>query len=91
MAIDVTPLDFWAPDGNERVKDGENAIAHNAQTAQTLFASALGRLGQAEADIRGGLGDGPGLYEDPVNPGTYFMADASPLTEDPDEPGLYNF
>lgn len=91
MAVTTTPLGFKKPDGNELVRGGDNVIADNAQKAQELFASTLGRLGQAEANIQGGLGSGPGLSEDPLNPGTYFIADASPLTEDPLSPGLYNF
>lgn len=88
---EITPLGFKKPSGQDLVRAGDNAIADNAQRAQELLASTLARLGQAEANIRGGLGDGPGLIEDPDNPGTYFMTDTSPITPDPENPGLYNF
>jgi hypothetical protein len=98
VAITTTPLDFKIPDGNELVRGGDNVIGHNAQRASDLLAAtqaqlaaALNRLGQAEANIKGGLGTDIGLSEDPLNPGTYFMADTSPLTEDPTSPGLYTF
>lgn len=98
MAIAITPLGFKKPDGTELVKGGDNVIADNAQKAQDLLAAALAadaalatRLGQAEANINAGMGGGPGLTEDPLNPGTYFMADTSPIQEDPASPGLYTF
>ena len=91
MAVTTTPLGFKKPDGNELVRGGDNVIADNAQKAEELLASTLGRLGQAEANINAGLNGGHGLSEDPLNPGTYFMADTSPLAEDPASPGLYNF
>ena len=40
MAIEVTPLGFQKPDGNELVKQGDNVIAANAQKAQDLHAKA---------------------------------------------------
>lgn len=88
---EITPLGFKKPSGQDLIRAGDNAIADNAQRAQDLLSSTLARLGQAEANIQGGLGDGPGLIEDPMNPGTYFMTDTSPITEDPAHPGLYNF
>lgn len=91
MAITTTPLGFQKPDGNERIRNGDNVISDNAQKSQDLIASALARLGQAEANISAGSGHGPGLSEDPANPGTYFMADTSPITPDPVTPGLYTF
>lgn len=91
MAITTTPLGFQKPDGNERVKQGDNVISDNAQKSQDLIAAAFSRLGQAEANISAGNGTGPGLSEDPLNPGTYFMANASPITPDPVTPGLYTF
>lgn len=98
VAVEITPLGFKKPDGGELVRGGDNVIADNAQKAQehvasllAALASAQARLGVAEANIRGGLGIDLGLSEDPVNPGTYFMADASPITEDPTHTGLYNF
>ena len=109
MAIELTPLGFQIPDGNEPVRGGDNVIAANGWKAQDLIKSTQDqvvanaaaaqatanslatRLGQAEANIRGGLGDGPGLIEDPLNPGTYFMADTSPIQPDPDNTGLYLF
>lgn len=44
MAVEETPLGFLKPDGNERVKDGENVIALNAQKAQDLIAALQERL-----------------------------------------------
>jgi hypothetical protein len=48
VAVEVTPLGFKKPDGNERVRDGDNVISDNAQKAQDLHASANGRLGSLE-------------------------------------------
>jgi hypothetical protein len=91
VAVEITPLGFKKPDGAELVRGGDNVIADNAQKAQDLLNNALGRLGVAEATIKGGLGVDIGLSEDPLAPGTYFMADTSPITEDPDNAGLYTF
>jgi len=98
MAYEETGLGFRKPDGNDPAKNGDNHIAHNAQRAEELIAASLSaaaslatRLGQAEANIQAGNGNGPGLTEDPLNPGTYFMAVDSPLMEDPDNPGFYTF
>jgi len=44
VAIEETPLGLLAPDGNERVKDGENVIAHNARKTQDLIADLQGRF-----------------------------------------------
>jgi len=44
MAVEETPLGFLKPDGNERVRDGENVIATNAQKAQDLIAALQERL-----------------------------------------------
>ena len=44
MAIEVTPLGFQKPDGNELVRQGDNVIAHNAQRSQDI-------IGKARADI----------------------------------------
>lgn len=44
MAVEITPLGFRKPDGNERVRDGENDIAHNAQKAQELIADLQARF-----------------------------------------------
>jgi len=109
VAIELTPLGFQKPDGNEPLRGGDNVIAANAQKAQELIKAAQDliaanaaaaaaadnslatRLGQAEANMQAGNGDGPGLTEDPLNPGTYFMADTSPIQPDPVTPGLYTF
>ena len=91
MAVETTPLGFKKPDNNEMVKFGAHYMTLNAQRTEELLGNALGRLGQAEANIQGGLGSGPGLHEDPDNAGMYFMAETSPLTEDPASPGLYTF
>lgn len=90
MAIEITPLGFKKPDGNELVKQGDNIIADNAQRDQELHQNTRTRLGVTEARIAG-IGTGPGLSPDPDNPGLYFLATEAPITEDPTYPGLYNF
>ncbi|QSZ54495.1 pyocin knob domain-containing protein [Paenarthrobacter sp. AT5] len=40
MAIEVTPLGFQKPDGNEPVRNGDNIISANAQKAQDLLSEA---------------------------------------------------
>lgn len=89
MAVEITPLGFRKPDGNERVKTGDNDIAHNAQTAQELIAANQARIGVAEAKINAGAG-GPGLSEDPDNAGLYYFAGPA-FAADPARPGLYLF
>ena len=98
MAVEITTHGLRAPDGKELARNGENDIAHNARKTDALHTATLAaqanlnaRLGRAEANINAGTGGGPGLVEDPLNPGTYFMADDSPLTEDPAAPGFYTF
>ena len=44
MAIQETPLGLLAPDGNERVRDGDNVIALNAWKTQDLIAALQERL-----------------------------------------------
>jgi hypothetical protein len=44
VAIEELPLGLLAPDGNERVKDGENVIAHNARKTQDLIAALQERI-----------------------------------------------
>ena len=39
MAIEITPLGFKAPDGNEPARNGDNVIADNARKAQELIAA----------------------------------------------------
>lgn len=89
MAIEETPLGFWLPDGNERVKDGDNVIARNGRKAQEHLAANEARIGIAEAKINAGAG-GPGLSEDPDRPGLYYFAGPG-FAADPANPGLYNF
>lgn len=38
MAYEETPLGFRKPDGADPVRQGDNHIAHNAQTAEELIA-----------------------------------------------------
>jgi hypothetical protein len=40
-------------------------------------------------NIQSGLGDGPGLLEDVMHPGTYFITNTSPIQPDPANPGFY--
>lgn len=96
MAVEITPLGFKKPDGNEAVRNGDNVIADNAQKAQELIAAAqateatlAGRIGVAEAAINAGAG-GPGLSADPDNAGLYFFAGPT-IAPDPVTPGLYTF
>lgn len=77
MAVEITPLGFKKPDGNELVRGGDNVISDNAQKAQDL-------LSYAQADINGhairiasiesAVGVGGGLLtEDPSDPGFYIV------------------
>jgi len=99
VAVEITPRGYKIPDGvTELVRNGAGVIGDNArQTDEDVaallaaLATANARLGVAEATIKGGLGVDIGLSEDPLNPGTYFMADTSPITEDPFNAGLYTF
>lgn len=43
MAITTTPLGFQKPDGNERIKQGDDVISANAQKAQDLIAELQAR------------------------------------------------
>lgn len=52
MAIETTPLGFQKPDGNELVRNGDNAISANAQRAQDLFAGLM--AGHVEVNFDGG-------------------------------------
>lgn len=44
MAVEITPLGFQKPDGNEPIRNGDNVIATNAQKAQELLAKHAARL-----------------------------------------------
>lgn len=44
MAVEITPLGFQKPDGYELVRNGDNAIAANAQKAQDILATHDARL-----------------------------------------------
>jgi len=48
MAIDITPLGFQKPDGNEAIRNGDNVIAANAQKAEDRINEDRGRLGLIE-------------------------------------------
>ena len=80
-----------AQKADDLIQSAQAAITANAAAAAATANSLAARLGQAEANIQAGNGDGPGLTEDPLNPGTYFMADTSPIQPDPVTPGLYTF
>lgn len=67
MAIETTPLGFQKPDGNEPVKQGDNVIAANAQTAEQLHAAERARLAQLEG-AAGFPGTGLDLSDQAVNP-----------------------
>jgi hypothetical protein len=72
MAVEVTPLGFKKPSGTELVRNGDNVIADNAQTAQDLLGDALPRLATIEtaAFAAGALV----MIEDPADPGFYILA-----------------
>ena len=44
MAVEITPLGFKKPDGNEPVRNGDDHIADNAQRAQELIAELQARF-----------------------------------------------
>jgi len=48
VAVEVTPLGFKKPDGNELFKKGDNVISDNAQKAQDLHANEQARLALLE-------------------------------------------
>ena len=77
MAVEVTPLGFKKPDGNERVRDGDNVISDNAQKSQELLSAAQADInGHAIriASIESAVGVGGGLLmEDPSDPGFYIV------------------
>ena len=77
MAVTVTPLGFKKPDGNERVRDGDNVISDNAQKSQDLISAAQTDInGHAIriASIESAVGVGGGLLmEDPADPGFYIV------------------
>ncbi|MCT9624272.1 hypothetical protein HWD94_03930 [Pseudarthrobacter equi] len=89
MAVEETSLGYQVPDGNERVKDGDNVIAHNARKNHEHVVALQNRLGVAMAMINAGAG-GVGVSEDPDHPGLYYFAGPS-FAADPDHPGLYAF
>lgn len=90
MAVEITPLGYKKPDGmTELVRRGAEVIAANAQKNQEHIAGLKAQLGIAEAKIDAGAG-GPGLSEDPDQPGLYYFAGTS-FTADPTTPGLYTF
>lgn len=77
MAVDLTPLGFKKPDGNERVRDGDNVISDNAQKADDLISEDRVTIsGHAVriASIESAVGVGGGLLmEDPSDPGFYIV------------------
>lgn len=48
MAVELTPLGFKKPDGNELVRNGDNVIADNAQKSQDLHQAAQARFALLE-------------------------------------------
>jgi len=67
MAVTTTPLGFKKPDGNDPVRNGDNVIADNAQTAEQLHANERARIVQLEA-AAGFAGTGIDLSDAAVNP-----------------------
>ncbi|MFJ4286391.1 hypothetical protein ACIPY0_12165 [Paenarthrobacter nicotinovorans] len=88
MAVETTDLDFLIPDGDEPVRNGDNIIGHNAQRSQDLHRLTLDRLALAEGAISAGGLEGPGMVEDPLDPGTYVYAPAH-IAEDVSDPGTF--
>ena len=58
MAIEETSLGFLKPDGNELLRNGDNVIAANAQTADNLLVNVDFRVSEIEA-----LADAPVITE----------------------------
>lgn len=48
MAIETTPLGFQKPDGNDRIRNGDDVISANAQTANDRLSEDRARLAQLE-------------------------------------------
>jgi len=48
MAIEETSLGFLKPDGSELLRDGDNVIAANAQTADNLLVNVDFRVSEVE-------------------------------------------
>ena len=71
MAVEITPLGFKKPDGNDPIRDGNDHISTNAQKAQELLADTRGRLKAVEsaAFSAGALQ----ILEDPADPGYYLI------------------
>ena len=44
MAVEITPLGFKKPDGNELLRQGDEIISDNAQTSQDLIAELQARF-----------------------------------------------
>ncbi|QWY79658.1 hypothetical protein PP637_gp28 [Arthrobacter phage Persistence] len=107
MAIELTPLGFQKPDGNELVRNGDNAIAANAQKSQDLIAAAQagaleisGRVDEVEtatAEQQAQLAAAQAA--DLALAGRIGVAEAAlnagaggpGLSADPDRPGLFYF
>jgi hypothetical protein len=107
VAIETTPLGFQKPDGNELLRNGDNAIATNAQKAQDLIAAAqdadavLGnRIDQAEGSVQDAqeqlaaaqAADAALAARIGITEAKIDAGAGGPgLSEDPDHPGLYYF
>lgn len=66
MAVETTPLGFQKPDGNERVRDGDNVISTNAQKAEDLLTAVRARLAMLEG-AAGFAGSGLDLADSVVS------------------------
>lgn len=49
MGIEITPLGYQKPDGNELFRNGDNVISHNAQKSQELLSEARARIANLQA------------------------------------------
>lgn len=65
MAIEVTPLGFQKPDGNEPIRNGDNIISANAQKANDLLTEARANIANLLVSA-GFTGDPLALNDDAV-------------------------
>ncbi|WP_314325419.1 hypothetical protein [Paenarthrobacter ilicis] len=74
MAIEVTPLGFKKPDGNEMVRGGDNAISDNAQKADDLIQEQRTQIADLQyrttSHIDGGTPDAIYTPEQSIDGGT---------------------
>lgn len=82
MAVEVTPLGFKKPDGNELFKKGDNVISDNAQKAQDLIQGLSNQIAAVSTPFNIGV-DIDGV--------PFFQQGASGLTLQSDTDGVPYF